>query len=124
MPKQAARHPVLSEPALDLIAQRFRVLGDAARLRLLNELLQGERAVQDLAERTGLSQPTVSKQLAVLRSEGIVARRPQAQQAFYRVADESVAQLCDIVCRGVAQRLAGHLEALPVRRRAAGRAVR
>lgn len=115
MPTRAARPAALSEAALALVAQRFRVLADPTRLRLLHELMPGERAVQDLAERTGLPQPTVSKQLAVLRAEGIVARRPQGLQAFYRVSDRSVASLCDLVCRGLAHRLSGELESLPPR---------
>jgi DNA-binding transcriptional ArsR family regulator len=124
MPKSGGRPLQLSEPALDLVARRFRVLADPARLRLLSELLRGERAVQDLAERTGLPQPTVSKQLAILRGEGFIARRREAQQAFYRVADASVAELCEIVCRGVAERLAGDLEALPEPRSAPAHAAR
>jgi ArsR family transcriptional regulator len=114
---QAARHAELSDEALELVAARFRLLGDATRLRLLRELLQGECPVLELAERVGLPQPTVSKHLSLLRSEGIVARRQQRLQAFYSVKDTSVAALCDIVCLGLAKRLTSHLAALPSRAR-------
>jgi DNA-binding transcriptional ArsR family regulator len=113
-----ARHAELSDEALELVAARFRLLGDPTRLRLLRELLQGECPVLELAERVGLPQPTVSKHLSVLRSEGIVARRQQGLQAFYSVKDASVATLCDIVCQGLARRLTGHLAALPPTSRA------
>lgn len=107
-----ARHRMPSDDALALVAERFRVLADPTRLRLLRELMEGERSVQELVGRTALPQPTVSKQLAVLRSEGIVGRRPQGTQVFYRLADESVLLLCEIVCSGLERRLEGHLEAL------------
>jgi ArsR family transcriptional regulator len=100
-----------------LVAARFRALGDPTRVRLLNELLQGERPVLALAARTGLGQPTVSKHLGVLLREGIVGRRQQGTQAFYRVTDPSMAALCDLVCESLAAKLSGHLEALPARSR-------
>jgi DNA-binding transcriptional ArsR family regulator len=124
MARNSAVHPVLSDEAVTLVATRFRVLGDPTRLRLLNLLLQGEVAVLELVSRTGLGQPTVSKHLGVLLREGIVARRQQGTQAFYRVADASVAALCDLVCEGLATRLSGHLDALPARARGMRRARR
>ena len=117
MPRSATDHPALSDDAVALVAARFRALGDPSRVRLLNELLQGERPVLELAASTGLLQPTVSKHLGILLREGIVARRQQGTQAFYRVADPSIAALCDLVCDGLATRLAGHLESLPARTR-------
>ncbi len=109
------RHADLSDEALELVAARFRMLGDATRLRLLRVLLQGECPVLELAEQVGLPQPTVSKHLSLLRSEGIVERRQQGLQAFYSVKDASVPALCDIVCLGLAKRLTSHLAALPPR---------
>jgi DNA-binding transcriptional ArsR family regulator len=106
-------HPPLSQGALALVAARFRALGDPTRLRIVDLLLEGEQSVQELCEQGGLEQPTVSKHLALLLREGIVARRPEGRQAFYRVSDATVPQLCDIVCRGVASRLAGQLSSLP-----------
>jgi len=107
----------LSDDAIHLVAARLRLLGDPARLRILRELLRGECSVLELAERVGLQQPTVSKHLSALRSEGIVARRQEGLHSFYRVADDSVTKLCDLVCEGLAKRLTGHLASLaPVAR--------
>ena len=117
MPRNTPDHPALSDDAVVLVAARFRVLGDPSRVRLLNQLLQGERPVLELVASTGLLQPTVSKHLGILLREGIVARRQQGTQAFYRVADPSIAALCDLVCDGLAAKLAGHLDALPARTR-------
>ena len=103
----------MTDEALELVAARFRVLADPARLRLLNLLMEGERSVGALAEATELEQPVVSRHLAVLRREGVVARRAEGNRGFYRINDASVVQLCELVCGGLADRLTGHLEALP-----------
>jgi len=111
--QRAPSHLPLSPEALGLVAARFRALGDPARLGLLDALLQGEASVQELVLATGLGQPNVSKHLALLRREGIVARRSEGNRAIYRVVDPSVRTLCRIVCGGLAEGLARHLHALP-----------
>lgn len=121
MARSRASLPLLGEAAVSLVAARFRILGDPARLRILNVLAAGELSVQDLVESTGLEQPNVSKHLGLLRREGIVARRGDGNRAFYRIVDPSVLELCEIVCGGLAARLAGALEALPRIRRSTAR---
>jgi ArsR family transcriptional regulator len=88
----------LSPEVLELIAERFRVLAEPARLRILNVLLEGERTVSDLVEETGLNQANVSKHLSRLRSSSFVDRRKEGLYAFYRIADPSVGVLCEIMC--------------------------
>ena len=90
--------PQLSPEILELIAERFRVLAEPARLRILNALMEGERSVSDLVEQTGLNQANVSKHLALLRSSDFVERRKEGLYAYYRIADPSVAVLCEIMC--------------------------
>ena len=113
MAKNRRKPPTLSDEALDLLAARFRVLAHPARLRLLNALLGGERSVGDLAEETDLEQPSVSRHLAALRSEGILARRIDGKRCYYRVDDPSLAKLLQVVCGGLADRLSGDLDSLP-----------
>ena len=67
---------------LDLIAERFRVLAEPARLRILNVLLNGERTVSDLVDETGLHQANVSKHLSLLRSSNFVDRRKEGLYAY------------------------------------------
>jgi ArsR family transcriptional regulator len=88
----------LSPEILDLIAARFRVLAEPARLRILNVLMEGERSVSELVEETGLNQANASKHLGLLRSSGYVERRKDGLYAIYSVADPSVKELCDIMC--------------------------
>lgn len=88
----------LSPEVLELIATRFRVLAEPARLRILNELMVGERTVSELVEATALNQANVSKHLQLLRTSGFVERRKEGLYAHYRVADPSVQELCRIMC--------------------------
>lgn len=84
---------------LEDAAARFRLLGDPARLRLLNELLErGEATVQDLAAATGHSHQNTSKHLRLLASGGIVGARRDGVFSIYRVTDPSIPGLCLLVC--------------------------
>lgn len=103
----------MTDQALRRVAERFRALADPTRLRLLSLLMDGEKSVGELVELTGLEQPIVSRQLAVLRQESIVARRAEGNRGFYRIIDPTVAQLCEVTCEGLADQLAETLEALP-----------
>lgn len=88
----------LTPELLELIAERFKALGEPARLRILNALRRGEMSVSELMEETGLGQANISKHLQVLHALGFVERRKQGLYVHYRLADESVFELCDIVC--------------------------
>ena len=86
-------------------AERFRLLSDPTRLRLLNELDQhDELAVTELAERAAVGLSNTSKHLHQLEREGIVARRLQGTTIYYRIADPTLSELCDLVCAGLRQR--------------------
>lgn len=95
----------LTRDALELVAQRFRVLGEAARLQLLQELFAGEATVQDLCRRTGLAQANVSKHLGLMADQGLVARRKDGLFVRYRIVDPGLQELCDHVCRSLSRRL-------------------
>lgn len=95
----------MSGEQLRLVAERFRVLAEPARLQLLQALMQGERSVGELTDATGLSQANVSKHLQLLLVHHLVARRREGLFAYYRVADASVFELCDLVCGGLERTL-------------------
>jgi ArsR family transcriptional regulator len=88
----------LTPDLLDLIADRFRVLAEPARLQLLNVMRDGELSVGELVDRTGLGQANTSKHLQLLRSHGFVDRRKEGLYVFYRIADPEVFQLCEVMC--------------------------
>ena len=95
-------HP-LPEPLIELIAQRFRVIGEPMRIRLLDVLRDGPLTVSELVERLGATQQNVSKHLGVLHQAGIVARTKEGTFVRYSVTDESVFGLCEQVCGGLRQ---------------------
>jgi DNA-binding transcriptional ArsR family regulator len=103
-------HPLPAELA-ELIARRFRAIGDATRIRILDRLQDGEASVQELTALVGSTQQNVSKHLGVLAAAGIVARRRQGGYTLYRVADDGVYELCRHVC-GSLERQLDELEAL------------
>jgi ArsR family transcriptional regulator len=108
----------LSEEAFALIAARFRALAEPMRLKILHALGDREVSVGELVEATGAGQANVSKHLGVLLDAHLVVRRKEGLNVLYRVADESVFDLCDAVCRSVGERLAEQHSAV---RRFAGR---
>jgi len=83
---------------LELIAARFRAIGDPARVGLLGLLRGGERTVSELTSRCGLPQPSVSKHLRQLCAHGFVARRRDGQFVYYRLANRDAFRLCDLMC--------------------------
>jgi DNA-binding transcriptional ArsR family regulator len=98
-------HP-LPEALVELIARRFRVIGEPMRIRLLDRLRAGEATVVELTAATGASQQNVSKHLGVLHDAGIVGRRKEGNQVFYRVVDAAVFDLCESVCGSVQRQVA------------------
>lgn len=99
----------MNDKTMELVAERFRVLGDRARLRLLQALGDGERTVAGLALACETSQANASKHLSVLLRAGLVARRKEGLYVYYRAADPSVFQLCDLVCGSIRTRLSSEL---------------
>jgi DNA-binding transcriptional ArsR family regulator len=98
-------HP-LPEDLAELIAQRFRALGDPLRVRILDLLRDQELSVTTLAERLAAGQQNVSKHLAVLTDSGMLARRKDGTHVYYRIADEGVFALCEQVCGSLQAQLA------------------
>lgn len=93
----------LTPELLELVAERFKALAEPARLRILNALREGEMTVTEIMEATGMGQANVSKHLQLLTSLGFVARRKEGLYVHYRLADEDVFQLCDLMCGRLAR---------------------
>lgn len=102
--KTSIPHP-LPDPLVEVIAERFRVLGEPMRIRLLDRLRDGAATVQELQDATGASQQNVSKHLGVLLRAGIVGRTKEGNYARYSIADETVFLLCEEVCGGLRRQL-------------------
>ena len=92
-----------SAPALEAIADVFKVLADQGRLTLLQELKTGEKTVTELVEGMGMAQPSVSKHLKVLADANLVRRRKEGVKVFYSLKGELFCPLCQLVCEKLAQ---------------------
>ena len=101
----------LPEQLVELIAARFKVIGEPMRIRLLDQLREGPLGVQQLADVLGATQQNVSKHLGVLHSEGVVTRRRAGARVLYAISDDSVFEICETVCGGL-RRQAAELDEL------------
>ena len=108
MPVKGSRHEPLSADAIDLVAARFRTLGEPIRIQLLQALQAGERNVTDLVTAVGSTQSNVSKHLRILQDAGLVGRRQEGNSVYYSIADPTVFALCDAVCNSIGARLTQH----------------
>ncbi len=97
---------------LELVAERFKALAEPVRLQLLDALRREECSVGELAERTGLRHANVSKHLQVLHQLGYVERRKEGLFVRYRLADERVTDLCDIMCGRIEEEATARIHAL------------
>lgn len=95
----------IPEPLVELIAQRFRVIGDPMRIRLLDHLRDASATVGELTSALDASQQNVSKHLGVLHQAGIVSRTKEGTAVRYAIADDSVFAICELVCGGLRQQL-------------------
>jgi DNA-binding transcriptional ArsR family regulator len=92
----------LPQPVIERVSERFRLLSDPSRLRLINELhAHGELSVGELVQRSGLSYASVSKHLALLRTHGSLQRRRDGTRIFYSISDPWIGELCEVVCRSL-----------------------
>jgi DNA-binding transcriptional ArsR family regulator len=80
-------------------------MGNASRLQLLHILREGPSTVNDLAQTAGKTPATVSRQLAALRSVGVVVSRRNRQEVVYQLADPKIGDVCDMVRQVLVERI-------------------
>ncbi|TYC63393.1 helix-turn-helix transcriptional regulator [Rhodobacterales bacterium] len=104
------------EEKAESAAEFLKMMASAPRLLLMCLVLEEERCVSDLAEKTGMRMPTVSQQLSLLRAQGLVSTRREGTTIYYRLASEPVkdimAMLYKHFCAGSDLPVAKHLEKL------------
>lgn len=94
----------LSDQALEQVAHYFQALAEPNRLRILNLLRERERNVGEIAQLCGSTTANISRHLALLAKNGMVVREGRGTSVYYRIADASIYQLCDLVCGSIARR--------------------
>ena len=99
--------------AFDAVASYFSVLSEPMRLRIMHSICEAEKTVSQIVEEIGATQTNVSRHLGMMHRSGMLARRKQGNQVYYRAADTAMVELC----RGVCKRISEHMdEKIPLRR--------
>lgn len=93
----------LPPEALEQVASYFQALSEPTRLRILNFLRESERSAGELAQLCGYTGANISRHMALLTARGLVVREARGTSVFFRIADASVYQLCDLVCGSIAR---------------------
>ena len=100
----------LPPEALEAVAVFFQALAEPTRLQILNLLRQDERNVGELAQLCGFTAANISRHLALLSKQGIVEREVRGTSVYYRIADQSIYALCDLVCGRISRQLERNVE--------------
>lgn len=109
-----ARPPVATDPVepgegdvFESAAGLFRILSTPIRLRIISAVCQEEKNVSELLAQIETTQPNMSQHLSALHRSGVLSRRREGAQIYYKVQSERVAMLCRAVCTQIAIELDG-----------------
>lgn len=102
----------MNQLALELIASRFRALGEPTRLHLLSLLMQKEHTVGQLVDASDSGQANISKHLAVLREAGMIGMKKAGLTTVCFIADPVIHELCDLMCNRLRAEMESKAEAL------------
>lgn len=91
-----------SDAVFESAAELFKLLATPVRLKIISAVCNGERNVSELLEQIETTQPNMSQHLTTLYRAGVLGKRRDGTQIFYRLQSERVAQLCRAVCTQVA----------------------
>ena len=97
-------------------AELFSLLSTPVRLKIISAVCNGERNVSDLLAQIDTTQPNMSQHLSTLYRAGVLGKRREGTQIFYRLQSERVATLCRAVCTQVAMELDGDHSVPPAER--------
>jgi ArsR family transcriptional regulator len=93
---------VESDEVFELAAEVFRVMSAPMRLKIISALCNGEKNVSQLLEEIATTQPNMSQHLNTLYQAGVIGRRREGAQIFYRIINDRVVTLCRAVCTQIA----------------------
>jgi DNA-binding transcriptional ArsR family regulator len=93
------------EHAFDAVAAYFSVLSEPTRLRIMHAICEEEKAVSQIVEELGATQTNISRHLNLMHRGGVLARRRDGNQVYYRAADAEMVEICRSVCNRIAAQL-------------------
>lgn len=88
----------------ETVSRYFSILSEPVRVRIVHAICQQERTVNEIVAATQATQTTVSRHLALMYREGVVARRRDGGFVYYTVSDDALAEICRTVCVHIASR--------------------
>lgn len=94
----------------EMQARLCQAMGNPARLQIVHILRDGPRQVSELANSMDISQPTISRHLAVLRRNGVVTAYRQRQEVFYQLSNPKIVAVCDLMRQVLADQLTHQAE--------------
>ena len=101
--------PSEADSVFESAAELFALLSTPIRLKIISAVCNGEKNVSELLEAIDTTQPNMSQHLSTLYRSGVLTKRREGTQIYYRLQSERVAMLCRAVCTQVAIELdAGH----------------
>ncbi|HUN70400.1 MAG TPA: metalloregulator ArsR/SmtB family transcription factor [Burkholderiales bacterium] len=90
------------DPVFDAVAAYFSILSEPTRLKIMHSVCNGEQTVSQIVAATGSTQTNVSRHLGLMHRHGVLTRRRDGNQVYYRIADETMVELCRSVCNRIA----------------------
>ena len=93
------------DPVFDAVAAYFSVLSEPTRLRIMHAICEIEKPVSQIVEELAATQTNVSRHLSLMYRAGVLTRRKEGNQVYYRVADASMVEICRTVCNQIAGRM-------------------
>jgi DNA-binding transcriptional ArsR family regulator len=91
--------------AFDAVAAYFSVLSEPTRLRIMHAICEEEKSVWQIVEELGATQTNISRHLNMMHRSGVLARRKQGKEVYYRAADAAMVQICRDVCSRIAAQM-------------------
>jgi DNA-binding transcriptional ArsR family regulator len=93
---------VETDEVFEIAAEVFRVMSAPMRLKIISSLCNGEKNVTQLLEEIDTTQPNMSQHLNTLYQAGVLGKRREGVQIFYRIVNDRVVTLCRAVCTQIA----------------------
>jgi DNA-binding transcriptional ArsR family regulator len=94
--------PVETDEVFELAAEVFRVMSAPMRLKIISSLCNGEKNVSELLSEIATTQPNMSQHLNTLYQAGVLGKRREGVQIYYRIINDRVVTLCRAVCTQIA----------------------
>ncbi|MBE0620102.1 MAG: winged helix-turn-helix transcriptional regulator [Burkholderiales bacterium] len=91
--------------AFDVVASYFNVLSEPTRLRIMHAICEEEKSVSQIVEELGATQTNVSRHLNMMHRSGVLTRRKEGNQVYYRAADPAMVEICRSVCGRIAAQI-------------------